>query len=168
MKKLTCIIAAVVLCHLAAAQTSPQALLEKCRDYCVCLDYSFTIKGELPVNGSGNVVIQGEAFRTSGNGLTVCCNGTTRWTVDENAKEVYIEKVAPGEKAGNIIRGYLKDIVNYSSGKDSLKGVVKRDGNTVEVSLHNIRISEPGDDMSRFTFDTGALDPAIWIVNDLR
>ena len=101
-------------------------------------------------------------------GLTVCCNGTTRWTVDENAKEVYIENVAPGEEAGNIIRGYLKDIVNYSSGKDSLKGVVKRDGNTVEVNLQNIRISEPGDDMSRFTFDTGALDPAIWIVNDLR
>ena len=70
MKRLTCIIAAVALCHLAAAQTSPQALLEKCRDYCVCLDYSFTIKGELPVNGSGNAVIQGEAFRTSGNGLT--------------------------------------------------------------------------------------------------
>ena len=44
----------------------------------------------------------------------------------------------------------------------------KRDGSTVEVNLQNIRISEPGDDMSRFTFDTGALDPAIWIVNDLR
>lgn len=164
-----CIIATLALCWQSSAQNnSPEALLEKCRENCVSLDYSFSVRGDLPVTGSGNALIQGESFRTSGNGMSVYCDGKTRWTVDENAKEVYIENVAPGEDAGNVIRGYLVDIVDYSCGKDWIKGCVKRENHVIDVSLTGISISEADGDRDRFRLDTGKLDPAVWIINDLR
>lgn len=56
-------------------------------------DYSFSVKGDLPLSGKGKVSLQGDAFTMTGNGLEVYCDGTTRWTVDTAAEECYIEGV---------------------------------------------------------------------------
>lgn len=57
-------------------------------------DYSYAVKGDLPLSGKGKVALQGDAFTMTGNGLEIYCDGATRWTVDTAAEECYIESVS--------------------------------------------------------------------------
>ena len=50
-----------------------------------------------PIKAEGDVCIEGKCFRMIGNGLENRCDGKKIWTVDENAKEVYIEKADNAE-----------------------------------------------------------------------
>ena len=55
------------------------------------IGYSCTIDNGTPVRLSGIILLQGNCYYAEGNGLKLYCNGPTRWTVDEEEKEVYIE-----------------------------------------------------------------------------
>ncbi|MCQ2130177.1 MAG: hypothetical protein MJY94_02160 [Bacteroidales bacterium] len=54
--------------------------------------YAYDAKG-MKINGTGHITAQNDAFRMTGNGLLLVCDGKTRWTVDEAAMECYIETV---------------------------------------------------------------------------
>lgn len=56
--------------------------------------YGYSIdNGKTKVIGEGTVSMQGPSFFMTGNGLEVWCDGSSRWTVDNDAKEVVIESV---------------------------------------------------------------------------
>lgn len=83
-----------LLCHFTVCGQNIVA------DFCSSLrgkrsvfDYSFVVKGDFPLSGSGQLVIQDDAFVMTGDGLKIYCDGTTRWTVDTAAQECYIENV---------------------------------------------------------------------------
>jgi hypothetical protein len=59
----------------------------------VTFSYTYSVNAKVKIQGSGNAIVQGEAFYMKGNGLEIWCNGKTRWTVDRAASEALIESV---------------------------------------------------------------------------
>ncbi len=107
------------------------------------IGYSCTIDNGTPVRLSGIILLQGNCYYAEGNGLKLYCNGPTRWTVDEEEKEVYIEN-------SNGIR----EVLQY---RDSL----------TDFSISELRYLDWSEDLSAFVFDTAKLSRD-WIVTDLR
>ena len=115
-----------------------RAMVEKGR---VSAEYSFMMQGK--IHCSGTITIQQPCFKAVGNGLEIYCDGVSRWTVDREIKEVYIE---PAERPDEYIR-YLSDVT--------------------DLDIKSVRTEAPGDDTGIFTFDTETLDSS-WVVTDLR
>lgn len=66
----------------------------------VTLDISYVLEmASADMVGEGTVEFQGNAYRLSGNGIEVCCDGKDVWLMDPAAKEVYIEPVSDGVDA---------------------------------------------------------------------
>lgn len=95
----------------------------------------FRIKAEL--------LVQGDCYFAKSSGYSIHCNGSTRWTVDEAHKEVYVE------------RAYgLKELSDFES-------VVE------DIKIRKVEYLPLSDDMSPFSFNTENLGKS-WIVTDLR
>ena len=61
---------------------------------CVTFDYGYeSLRDGVKFTGNGSASVQGEAFRMDGNGLAILSDGVTRWTADEDSKELIIEPV---------------------------------------------------------------------------
>ena len=143
----TLLLAAV--CFASSAQNPVTAFANSVKGRCVKAEYSFVYRnGSIPVNGGGTLVFQGNAFSLNGNGLRIICNGSTRWTLDEESKECYIEtvgstspdyeqnpallltaldkafSVSPAAKASNLAgRSTTAYALTPLEGNDYLKGV---------------------------------------------
>ena len=109
----------------------------------ISLHYACTFTQDTPLKLSGTLLIQGGCYRAKGNGMEIYCDGFTRWTVDPEAKEVYIET-----------SGGLEELLLY---RDSL----------TELKLSEVKYQPLSGDLSAFVFDTAGLDSS-WIVTDLR
>lgn len=109
----------------------------------VSLTYSCTYSGQAPLKLNGTLLLQGDCYVAKGNGTEIYCNGGTRWTVDPQEREVYIED-ADG----------IREVLDYKEGLSDLK-------------LSGIKYSPSSSDLSAFTFDTASLGSA-WVVTDLR
>ena len=75
--------------------------------------------------------------------MEIYCDGATRWTVDPQSREVYIET-----------SGGLEELLPY---RDSL----------TELKLSEVKYQPLSEDLSVFVFDVSALDSS-WVVTDLR
>ena len=139
MKRLISAFLFSMLCFAASAQSIEDvcAKLEVSR---VRVDYSFSIR---KVHCSGTITVQVPCFKASGNGVDVYSDGKTRWTVDPESREVYIEDA----QGPDDYLKYLNDID--------------------DLSLTGLRTSPLSDDLSPFVFDVSALDGS-WVVTDLR
>lgn len=98
---------------------------------------------ETMVTLNAEILAQGDCYYAESFGYKIYCNGDTRWTVDSENKEVYIEK------AGGIME--LADFIHMV---EDLQ--IKR--------LQQFPLSE---DLSAFSFNTEGLDKE-WIITDLR
>ena len=146
MKKWILPLLALLLSLTAAAQVSSQQVAEIAShldDSRISLHYACTFTQDTPLKLSGTLLIQGECYRARGNGMEIYCDGTTRWTVDPEAKEVYVET-----------SGGLEELLLY---RDSL----------TELKLSDVKYQPLSEDLTAFVFDTAALDSS-WIVTDLR
>ena len=143
MKKWILILIALLPLTAAAQQYTLDAVAAHLRTDRNSLNYAFTIAEPAPVQLSGTLLAQGECYRAIGNGMEIYCDGKTRWTVDPESKEVYIETA--------------EGIEELALWQDNMK----------ELSLTDVRYLPLSDDLSPFTFDTAALD-ASWVVTDLR
>lgn len=95
MRRLS-ILLIILLSTLAKAQTtgtSIEGFASRMAGNTASFNYSFEVKGDVPLTGKGAVKISGAAYHMTGNGLEIWCDGTTRWTVDASSKEAYIESV---------------------------------------------------------------------------
>lgn len=63
----------------------------------VSFNYSYAVKGDMPLTGKGTGEVCENEFHVKGNGLDIWCDGKTRWMVDSASKEVIIEKVSDSE-----------------------------------------------------------------------
>lgn len=109
----------------------------------ITLDYSCTVIGEVPVKFKGTLLLQDDCYCMKGNGIEIYCNGGTRWTLDREAKEAYIEP-ANG----------MEEIMQYYE-------------SITDLNISNVKYTPKSEDLSAFTFSTSALDSS-WIVTDLR
>ena len=143
MKKWIVILIALLPLTAAAQRYTLDTVAAHLRTDRISLQYAFTIAEPAPVQLSGTLLAQGECYRAIGNGMEIYCDGTTRWTVDPESKEVYVETA--------------EGIEELALWQDNMK----------ELSLTDVRYLPLSDDLSPFTFDTAALD-ASWVVTDLR
>ncbi len=96
---------------------------------------------------TGRITAQQNYYFVSGNGLDIYCDGESRWTVDSEAREVYIEPACGLEE-------FLSDPESYLGALSDLK-------------IRNVEYSSPEVDLSLFRFDTNSIDSS-WVVTDLR
>lgn len=143
MKKWILILVALLPLTAAAQRYTLDTVAAHLRTDRISLRYDCTIAQPAPVQLSGELLIQGDCYLAKGNGMEIYCNGTTRWTVDPESKEVYIETA-----------GGIEELVPW---QDNLE----------DLSLTDVRYLPLSDDLSPFAFDTAALDDS-WVVTDLR
>lgn len=170
MKRFALIVLLAVASIAAAAQgSSAQALLKKIEGKRLSFEFSLTTADKVPVKHIGKALIEGKSYIISDNGAEIWCNGKVRWTVDNSAKEVYIE--APGEEEDMLIspEKLLGSVTKLIVGEASASGKYTGEGPAKNATfvLTSIKTSEPLGNGSEFTFNTGALDSS-WVITDLR
>ena len=148
----------IALAQTASAASNPAAEFAKSlQGRLASFDYSYSMSGSLPMNGSGSVKLQGNAFTMEGNGLDIRCDGKTRWTVDVVAEECYIENIDTQELDYEanpaLLVGALDSAFNYKdSSTASFNGmrvseirlVPKKKGSSInEVSLFLTQGKQP-------------------------
>ena len=147
MKKFLLVLAFAILTPALYGQDIPGEIRERIQDSRISLDYSCTIKGKVPVKSSGTILVQRECYCVKTSALEIFCNGSTRWVVDRESKEVYVEAA---EGTGEFIKkadSYLKNIE--------------------DLNIRNVSYSPIDKDLSAFVFDCTSL-PDNWVVTDLR
>ena len=141
MKKILVTILALVASGVfLGAQDNPEDVVAKLQTNRVTVDYSFKYD---KVSCSGTITVQVPCYKAVGNGIEVWSDGVCRWTVDREAREVYIEAAESPE-----------DYLNY------LQGIT-------DLSLKSVKCVPISEDISPFRFDVAALDKD-WVVTDLR
>jgi len=143
MKKWILLLSLALLSLTAAAQPQLGEIAAHLQTNRICLHYDCTYTEDTPVKLSGVLLIQGDCYRAVGNGMEIYCDGTTRWSVDPESKEVYIE---PAEG--------LAELVEYRKSLSELK-------------ITDLKYSPLSDDLTPFRFDTAGLGDD-WVVTDLR
>ena len=154
MKRIFLTLLAVLACALTVrAQDSSalEALAQTLSSGEVRFHYTFEVKGDVPVKGSGAVSLLGDAYRIIGNEMEIWCNGTTRWTVDRNAREAYVETVE-------------KESTDYLANPATLLGALTRvfEVRTVsDVTLGGKKLKSI--QMSPSVGDTGLRDVSLYL-----
>ena len=121
----------------------------------------------------GQVVVEDNAYILEGLGLKVISDGTTRWSMDEQAREMVIEKVEKEDLFTNpalfiaSYKDYLDKIQVNSSGRNALDVTLLLDEDTkARFLLKDIEFGER-QGKSDFSIDGKALD-ADYVITDLR
>ena len=114
-------------------------LLDKVEGHRVTFHYTYSLSrkggGFTPVT-DGNVTVEGNAYILQGLGMEVVSDGTTRWTLDRDAREAMVEKVVKEDLFTNpalfiaSYKDYLDQIKVNSSGSDSLDVTLTLDDET--------------------------------------
>ena len=170
MKHLLAILTTVLLGIPVLGQgTDAVSLLTHFAGKRVTFDYSLQTDAKMPVAQEGSAVIDGNCFCIKGKGLEIWCDGTTRWTVDTEAKEVYIEDDGGLETMYSRLLEMAEGISGLKVSGDSLCGVwtEKEGADPIAFSITSIRTAEAGDDTSEFVFGASRLGKD-WVVTDLR
>ena len=121
----------------------------------------------------GDVTVEGNAYVLEGLGLKVVSNGSTRWSIDEEAKEMVIETVEKENLFTNpalfitSYRNYLDKIRVNAQGEDSLDVTLTlEDENKAHFVLSGIRFL-PQQGKSDFSVDGKSLEKS-YVITDLR
>lgn len=126
----------------AAQEAGIDEILTRAETQRVTMNYACSISELSPVRIRGRLVVQGDCYYAEGYGMRIYCNGGTRWTVDPDNREVYVEDA-----------GGIAEVLLYRDSVTNLK-------------LSDIEYSEPSDP-AVFRFDVSALD-STWVITDLR
>lgn len=98
MKRLSLILTSILLGLSLQAQTNPvTAFTGTLKGKCATFSYTYSMTGQMPLTGSGEIRFQNDSFIMKGDDLEIYCDGTTRWTIDTAAEECYIESISAGE-----------------------------------------------------------------------
>ncbi len=143
----------ILVSGMMSAQEKESATLE--------FTYSIDLSEEARISGNASVTYQDTAYMMSGNGIESYCDGSTVWTLDMEAGEVYIESVT------DDLKEYMKTLAASLEGieADSDASFLSPDGQIVKI--HVISVKKSGvKDISSFR-PTMDIDSS-WVVTDLR
>jgi hypothetical protein len=175
MKKVLCIAALAFFCCCAFAQ-GRIPLLDKVQGQRVRFHYTYSLSQKgAPFRDitDGEVTLEDNAYIMEGLGLKVISNGSTRWSLDQAAKELVIETVEKEDLFTNpalfiaSYRDHLDSIkVNYAN-EDSLDVTLTLDQETqTRFKLTGI-VYGPPEGKSDFSLDEKSL-PSDYVITDLR
>ncbi len=127
----------------------------------VSVTFSMALSDEAVIEGKAEAVFQGNAFRMSGEGLEVWCDGNDVWTIDGRAKEVYIETLDSDNK--EYVVATTRAVAGMQAGGEA--DFLTPDDQLVRIKV--ISIKKTGRrDVSSFR-PTQDFDSS-WVVTDLR
>ena len=175
MKRIAAFVA-LILCAVSLSAQGSIPLLDKVAGHRAVFDYRYLISEDgkpFKEVTSGKVTVEDNAFRVTGLNLEIVSDGTTRWSMDPEAKEVLIERVEKDNIFTNpaILISSYKDHLDMikvkSSGSDSMDAVVTFDERVKgEFILKSVKFLPKGDKKD-FTLDVKSLGSA-YVVTDLR
>ncbi|MBR4809746.1 MAG: hypothetical protein IK031_05660 [Bacteroidales bacterium] len=153
----------------AAAQNTPEAFKALIDSNRVSFKYTLSAKDKAQIRTDGSVLVDGNCYHISVNGADIWCDGTTRWTVDSEAKEVYIEASDGTAEFFVNPQEHLDRISNLKMGEKTISGVYKEPSQGAEVvfKFTSIVKSPLSGSPAGFSFSTAGLGPE-WVVTDLR
>lgn len=168
MKRTVIILLLAAVCPALLAQSSTESLRQLLEGNRVSFSYDLSVQEKVQVRTNGTALIDGECYRISGNGLEIYCDGATKWTVDNQAREVYLE---PSDGTREFLANpsaWLEQVHNLTVGEKVVSGVF-RDPAGAEISFRftSIKSSPQSGTTAGFTFDTSALGSG-WVITDLR
>ena len=166
------VLSALSLCAFAQGNIP---LLDKAQGHRVTFHYTYSLsqKGEdfAPVT-QGNVTVEGNAYILQGLGMEEYSDGTTRWTLDPQAKEALVEKVEKEDLFTNpalfisSYKNYLDQLKVNSSGKDFLDVTLILDEETKARFVLKDIVFSPEKGKSDFCLDEKSLPG--YLITDLR
>ena len=175
MKKVLCIAALAFFCCCAFAQ-GRIPLLDKVQGQRVRFHYTYSLSQKgAPFRDitDGEVTLEDNAYVMEGLGLKVISNGSTRWSLDQAARELVIEHVVKEDLFTNpalFIASYqdhLDSIQVNHAGEDSLDVTLTLDQETqARFKLTGI-VYGPPQGKSDFSLDEKSL-PSDYVITDLR
>ena len=163
MKRIVMILTAVLM---AGAGLHAQEILTRFSTDRISCKYSYTIDVPITLNFEGDALVQGECYHLNGNGIEIFCDGVSRWTVDSEAREVYIENA---EEVENIIEEFLTYSKDIKASGNTLTGTMvdPEDEANIKFALKEITYLPKDDDLTPFTLDVESLDET-YLITDLR
>ena len=175
MKRTLLSLAALAACIGSVAQTRIP-LLDRVPGHRVSCNYTYSVsKNGEPFSEvtAGTLEVEDNAFRLDALGLKMISDGTTRWTLDEDAREAVVETVQKEDVTLNPAllvshyTDYAGQLVVNASGKDFLDVTLVLDNTTkARFYLKDIVYGEP-QGKSDFSLDGKSL-PEDYLVTDLR
>ena len=176
MKKFFLLFCGALLgCAALGAQTRIP-LLDRVSGHRVSCRYTYSLsKDGAPFQEitAGSLEVEDDAFRLDGLGLQLVSDGTTRWTLDPEAREAVAEKVQPEDPVSNpalLVSQYTRyadDLVVNASGKDFLDLTLRLDSRQqARFLLRDIVFGEP-QGKSDFSLTEESL-PEDYLFTDLR
>ncbi len=176
MKRLILILLSVLgSCFLAGAQLHIP-LLDRVPGHRVTCSYTYSVsKDGAPFSEvtAGSLEVEDNAFRLEALGLKMISDGTTRWTLDEEAREAVVEAVSQEDLLTNpvlLIGGYsqyAEELTVNASGKDFLDITLEMDASTRARFVLKDVVFGDRKGKSDFTFDGKSL-PEDYLITDLR
>ncbi len=147
----------------ASAQALPQELQQQLATHLVQADFTYVTEADVTIQGEGKLSVQDSCYVLDLGLLQIYCDGHRRWTVDKDAKEVYIEPVS-GSLAG-VVAGYnIEDVKGLSDG--GLSVVVRSAGGTrITLTIPRMKMTAKAE-ADQFRFSTSSLG-GDWVINDL-
>ena len=147
----------------ASAQALPQELQQQLATHLVQADFTYVTEADVTIQGEGKLSVQDSCYVLDLGLLQIYCDGHRRWTVDKDAKEVYIEPVS-GSLAG-VVAGYNIEAVKGLA-EGGLSAVVRgADGTRITLTIPRMKMTAKAE-ADQFRFSTSSLG-GDWVINDL-
>lgn len=161
----------VALLGTALAQDGIDTLRGKVGAGRVSFTYSFSSEGKAPFGGKGKVVVQGPMYICEmEDGGKIWCDGKTRWTLDRESREIYIEDVASSPDILSNPEPYLDNLKDLSVSPDGKSVSAVYDTGKIRVGVKIASIAElpPVSAGNYFCPDLTKYSSSGWTVTDLR
>lgn len=151
---------------MAGAGLHAQEILTRFSTNRISCKYTYSIDVPITLTYEGDALIQGECYHLKGNGLEIFCDGVNRWTVDSEAREVYIENA---DEVENIIKEFLTYSKDIKTTGNTLTGTLvdPDDDTNIKFALTEITYTPIDDDLVPFKLDVESLDDT-YLVTDMR
>jgi hypothetical protein len=163
MKRIVMIFTALLM---AGAGLHAQEILTRFSTDRISCKYTYSIDVPITLTYEGDALVQGECYHLAGNGLEIICDGVTRWTVDAEAREVYIENA---DEVENILKEFLTYSKDIKMSGNTLTGTLvdPDDETNIKFALKEIVYLPADSDLAPFTLDVESLDDT-YLVTDMR
>lgn len=151
---------------MAGAGLHAQEILTRFSTNRISCKYTYSIDVPITLTYEGDALIQGECYHLKGNGLEIFCDGVNRWTVDSEAREVYIENA---DEVENIIKEFLTYSKDIKTTGNTLTGTLvdPDDDTNIKFALTEITYTPIDEDLVPFKLDVESLDDT-YLVTDMR
>ncbi len=169
MKRFIALVLFVSAAFTAAAQGDADALRALVDSNRVSFKYNLSAKDRPQIGTSGTVLLDGPCYHVSTNGAEIWCDGTTKWSVDTEAKEVYIESSEGTREFLVDPTAYLDRVENLKVSDKLVSGIYNdpTQGAAIVFKLSSIKSSPLSGSSQGFFFDVSALG-SDWVITDLR